>query len=206
MSGRSRASRWSGCYRCWDWWSGGRDILIKWRLPRMGERGNGDGRCEGLCREGRGRDNGEELRIVSDNTGGGRSDEQCQTLYIYCIRRSRSWMHTAPVCLSWILYIYWQSLQTRGCCDQCSPTEKRVRNTVLHIYQNSTPVSQYHNSVCPVPLKSGMTIMLTTKLVQPVKCCVLCPSPVSPLYCSHANPVRSHSLNTFFTKFSRKFT
>ena len=43
----------------------------------MGERGNGDGRCEGLCREGRGRDNGEELRIVSDDTGGGRSDEQC---------------------------------------------------------------------------------------------------------------------------------
>jgi len=67
----------------------------------------------------------------------------------------------------------------------------------------------YYNSSCLIPelapLKSGMTIIFTTKLVQPVKCCVRCPAPVSGLYCSHANPVRSHSLKTLSTRFFRSF-
>jgi hypothetical protein len=58
-----------------------------------------------------------------------------------------------------------------------------------------------YNSPCEMPLllRSGMTIMFTTKLVHPVKCCVRCPSPVSGLYCSHAKPVFSHSRKTFST-------
>jgi hypothetical protein len=51
--------------------------------------------------------------------------------------------------------------------------------------------------------KSGMDIIFTTRLVQPVKCCVRCPLPVSGLYCSQANPVFFHSRNTFSTRFFR---
>lgn len=42
------------------------------------------------------------------------------------------------------------------------------------------------------PVKSGISIIFTTSVVQPVKCCVLCPAPVSGLYCSHAKPVSCH--------------
>ena len=51
--------------------------------------------------------------------------------------------------------------------------------------------------------RSGMAMMLTTILVQPVKCCVRCPLPVSGLYCSQAKPVFFHSRKTFSTKFFR---
>jgi hypothetical protein len=53
------------------------------------------------------------------------------------------------------------------------------------------PQNTVYNSslTCSSPLRSGIAIILTTKLVQPVKCCVRCPLPVSGLYCSHAKPV-----------------
>jgi hypothetical protein len=52
--------------------------------------------------------------------------------------------------------------------------------------------------------RSGMDIIFTTRLVQPVKCCVRCPLPVSGLYCSQANPVFFHSRKTFSTRFLRR--
>lgn len=49
-----------------------------------------------------------------------------------------------------------------------------------------------------------MAIILTTRLVQPVKCCVRCPAPVSGLYCSHAKPVSFQLLYTVSTRFLRR--
>lgn len=57
-----------------------------------------------------------------------------------------------------------------------------MRDDNIHIYTNS-----------------GMLAMRTTRLVQPRKCCTPFASPLSCSYCSHANPVRSHSLYTFPT-------
>lgn len=65
---------------------------------------------------------------------------------------------------------------------------------------------QPYSSSWPVPAppdRSGMAIMFTTILVQPVKCCVRCPLPVAGLYCSQANPVFFHSRKTFSTRFLR---
>jgi hypothetical protein len=53
------------------------------------------------------------------------------------------------------------------------------------------------------PLKSGIPIILTTRLVHPVKCCVLCPLPVSGLYCSQAKPVSTHSSKTVLMRLTR---
>jgi hypothetical protein len=63
-----------------------------------------------------------------------------------------------------------------------------------------------HNSSCTLPSfpSAGIPIILTTKLVQPVKCCVRCPSPVSGLYCSQANPVSDHDLKTVSTRLVRR--
>lgn len=47
-------------------------------------------------------------------------------------------------------------------------------------------------------------MILTTKLVQPVKCCVRWPAPVSGLYCSHAKPVFSHWSKTLVTRLARR--
>lgn len=64
----------------------------------------------------------------------------------------------------------------------------------------------HHNSSCPElhspPVISGIPIILTTRLVQPVKCCVLCPLPVSGLYCSHAKPVSTQESKTVLMRFS----
>lgn len=73
-----------------------------------------------------------------------------------------------------------------------------------HAYSSS--LTRPFSAPAPPPLLliSGMAIILTTKLVQPVKCCVRCPSPVSGLYCSHANPVSFQELYTVLTRFCRK--
>lgn len=66
------------------------------------------------------------------------------------------------------------------------------------------PFTFYSSSRDALPSRSSMAIILTTRLVQPVKCCVRCPAPVSGLYCSHAKPVSFQLLYTVFTRFLRK--
>jgi hypothetical protein len=63
-----------------------------------------------------------------------------------------------------------------------------------------------HNSSCTLPSfpSAGIPMILTTKLVQPVKCCVRCPSPVSGLYCSQAKPVSDQDLKTVSTRLVRR--
>jgi hypothetical protein len=63
--------------------------------------------------------------------------------------------------------------------------------------------TNYNSSLGFPPSKSGIFMILTTKLVHPVKCCVLCPLPVSGLYCSHAKPVSFQLSYTVLTRFLR---
>lgn len=76
-----------------------------------------------------------------------------------------------------------------------SDTDSKGTNlTISKVYVKNhttrTTLLQIYNSPwLTAPLRSGMHMILTTKLVHPVKCCVRCPSPLSGLYCSHANPV-----------------
>lgn len=51
--------------------------------------------------------------------------------------------------------------------------------------------------------RSGIAKILTISEVQPVKCWVLWPLPVSGLYCSHAKPVSFEDLKTVFPRFRR---
>lgn len=58
--------------------------------------------------------------------------------------------------------------------------------------------NNYNSSLTDSPsgggARSSMAMIFTTKLVQPVKCCVRWPLPVSGSYCSHAKPVSSQLL------------
>lgn len=50
------------------------------------------------------------------------------------------------------------------------------------------------------PPKSGISMMDTIKLVQPVKCCVRWPLPVAGSYCSQAKPVSFQDSKTVLTR------
>lgn len=94
-------------------------------------------------------------------------------------------------------------MERKGCTD----TQTFWFYTAVYFYFCNTLLLNYSSS-CPTLLpagRSGIDIIFTTMLVQPVKCCVRCPEPVSGLYCSQANPVAFHSLKTFSTTFFRKF-
>src|ERR1700712_2220295 len=62
-----------------------------------------------------------------------------------------------------------------------------------------------YNSSWPLllPVRSGKFMILTTMLVQPVKCWVRWPAPVSGLYCSQAKPVSLQDSYTVSTRFLR---
>ncbi len=65
-------------------------------------------------------------------------------------------------------------------------------------------LSIYNSSLSADSFRSGMAMILTTRLVHPVKCWVLWPLPVSGLYCSHAKPVSFQLLYTVSTRFWRR--
>lgn len=69
-------------------------------------------------------------------------------------------------------------------------------------------ISAFYSSSWPLfsPAgRSGMDIILTTMLVQPVKCWIRWPLPLSGLYCSKAKPVFFHSPKTFSIRFLRSW-
>lgn len=80
----------------------------------------------------------------------------------------------------------------------------RLTSQKQPIYSSSFPstfASTFASGRPTVPsLKSGKLIILTTKLVHPVKCAVRCPFPVSGLYCSQAKWVFSQFSYTFLTR------
>ena len=99
---------------------------------------------------------------------------------------------------SWVLGVYGERIAYRYSNILMLYTKVYLSvDILLFIYSSSCPV-------CLLAGRSGIDIIFTTILVQPVKCCVRCPWPVSGLYCSQANPVSFHSLKTFSTTFFRR--
>lgn len=86
-----------------------------------------------------------------------------------------------------------------------SHTQKKTNCSKTNIVKNQAHL--HHSSSWPTPAedggRSGIVIILTTKLVHPVKCWIRWPWPFSGLYCSQANPVLCHSRKTFCTRFVR---
>lgn len=74
----------------------------------------------------------------------------------------------------------------------------------LHVKRTRLPPHSSSLVWPPAPLRSSMAMILTTRLVQPVKCCVRWPSPVSGLYCSQAKPVSFQLLKMVSTRFLRR--
>lgn len=75
-------------------------------------------------------------------------------------------------------------------------------HAIRHLVGLKSSILIYNSSLILSP-SSGIAMILTTKLVHPVKCWVRCPLPVSGLYCSHANPVSFQLSKTVVTRFFR---
>lgn len=101
-------------------------------------------------------------------------------------------------------------------CDNLYTSPSHFPPLLSHFTVPLTRSDTYHiktiySSSCPSPLPlptsasltSGIARIFTTRLVQPVKCWVRWPLPVSGLYCSHANPVSFQLSYTVSTRFLR---
>jgi hypothetical protein len=120
-------------------------------------------------------------------------------------------MHNFPLPSSCTLYNLRHLTYNSSCFSSffSSSFSTNLGSGWLQVLNSHSPSSFSTGGPCPAscqipPLKSGMHIILTTRLVHPVKCCVRCPSPVSGLYCSHAKPDSLQALKTVLMTLRRR--